>query len=75
MLNIAARIANGTFGGSLEQRSTIPGTWEFSDEEGSDSDDGWDEDDYGVSLMGERERTAKIKSDEKGNNSASWEID
>ncbi|MCJ1308714.1 hypothetical protein MMC25_002368 [Agyrium rufum] len=77
MLNIAARIANGTFGGSLEhgKRSTIPGTWEFSDDEGSESDNGWDEDDYGVSLTGERERTVKKKAEEKEDVCGSWEID
>ena len=73
MLNIAARIANGTFGKSLTSEKgsrSIPCTWEYSDAE-DEARDLWDEDDYGISL-GVLPNPKMNDAQEIGE---SWEID
>ena len=75
MLNIAARIRNGTFG--LENysdgaRGRIPGTWDYSDEEDG-SRDLWDEDDFGISLKPDAPKRPRSVSPQSMY--GSWEID
>ena len=75
MLNIAARIRNGTFGVEGYGDGTgsrIPGTWEYSDEEGS-SRGLWDEDDFGVSLTNDTPKRPRSASPQ--GLYGSWEID
>ncbi|KAL9041808.1 MAG: hypothetical protein Q9214_003980 [Letrouitia sp. 1 TL-2023] len=76
MLNIAAKIASGTYRGfSLgygEAGQRIPCSWDFSDtDDSSHEEDELEEDDYGVSLR--NSPTAKSRSAEEVNRS--WEID
>ena len=76
MLNIAAKIANGVHRGALfgygEVGQKIPCSWDFSDAEPDDeSDDVWEEDDYGVSL-GHLPSSKAMAAKETG---GSWEID
>lgn len=73
MLNIAARIANGTFGKSLSSKEgsrSIPCTWEYSDAE-DEARDLWDEDDFGISLG----VLPCSKGDNARGTGESWEID
>lgn len=73
MLNIAARIANGTYGKSYtskEGRRSIPCTWEYSDAE-DEGRDLWDEDDYGISLG----VLSTPKMNDAQGTGESWEID
>lgn len=74
MLRIAVKIARGTMRGSSfgygEGGQKIPCSWDFGD--GSDdSDDMWEEDDYGVSL-GKTVSGKDVKGTDIG---GSWEID
>ncbi|KAL9613067.1 MAG: hypothetical protein Q9167_002366 [Letrouitia subvulpina] len=76
MLNIAAKIASGTYRGFSfgygEAGQRIPCSWDFSDTDDSlYNEDGLEEDDYGVSLR--NSPTAKSRSVEEVNKS--WEID
>lgn len=72
MLNIARKIANGSYSGfsfgTGESGRKIPCSWEFSDTE---DEDVWEEDDYGVSL-GNITTSKATKARESG---GSWEID
>ena len=73
MLRIAARLAKGTFRGTAfgfgEGGQKIPCSWDFSD--GSDdSEDFWEEDDYGIPLSRPLSRETKIRE-----MAGSWEID
>lgn len=74
MLNIAAKIANGVHRGASygygEAGQKIPCSWDFSDAD-EESEDMWEEDDYGVSL-GESASSKTMKAKETG---GSWEID
>lgn len=73
MLNIAARIANGTFGKPLiskEGSRSIPCTWEYSDVE-DEPRDLWEEDDYGIAL----EVLPTPKTNDIQGTGGSWEID
>ncbi|KAI4213387.1 MAG: hypothetical protein LQ351_003887 [Letrouitia transgressa] len=76
MLNIAAKIASGTYRGfSLgygEAGQRIPCSWDFSDtDDSSHEEDELEEDDYGVSLR--NSPGARSRSVEEVNRS--WEID
>ena len=76
MLNIAAKIASGVHRGASfgygEAGQKIPCSWDFSDAEADEeSDDVWEEDDYGVSL-GKLVSSKVITGKETG---GSWEID
>ena len=75
MLNIASKIAKGTFRGAAygysESGQRIPCSWNFSDSE-DDSEPSWEEDDYGVSLGGRIKGTRPEPKEELG---GTWEID
>lgn len=74
MLNIAAKIANGVHRGASfgygEAGQKIPCSWDFSDAD-EESDDVWEEDDYGVSLG----NLASSKAMKAKGTGGSWEID
>ena len=75
MLNIASKIAKGTFRGAAyghnEFGQRIPCSWNFSDSE-DDMEPAWDEDDYGVSLGKGIGGTRQEPTQELG---GTWEID
>ena len=71
MLNIAAKITSGVRRGAsfgYQSGQKIPCSWDFSDAE-NDSEDTWEEDDYGVALG---KVSKPLKAKEPG---GSWEID
>ena len=74
MLNIASRIANGTYRGFSfgygESGQRIPCSWDFNDTD-DEGDQGWEEDDYGFAL-GHMPSSKMSRSKEAG---GSWEID
>ncbi len=77
MLNIASKIAKGAYRGASfgygESGQKIPCSWDFSDaEEDYDSDPGWGEDDFGVSLGAHLTNPRNVRAQKVG---ASWEID
>jgi hypothetical protein len=69
MLNIASKIAAGEWRGVMfgygEGESVH---WDFEDEYG---DEGWTEDDYGISLSNTKAKTKKYTNVPGG----SWEVD
>lgn len=73
MLNIASKIAKGAYRGAAfgygESGQRIPCSWDFSDAD-DDSDQAWEEDDYGVSLKSMNSRNYKERAVGK-----SWEVD
>lgn len=75
MLNIASKIAKGTFRGAAygysESGQRIPCSWNFSDSE-DDAEPSWEEDDYGVSLGSGTKGTRQEPKEELG---GTWEID
>lgn len=75
MLNIASKIAKGTFRGAAygysESGQRIPCSWNFSDSE-DDSEPSWEEDDFGVSLSSNTKGTRSEPKEELG---GTWEID
>lgn len=75
MLNIASKIAKGTFRGAAyghsESGQQIPCSWNFSDSE-DDAEPSWEEDDYGVSLGSGTKGTRQEPKEELG---GAWEID
>lgn len=76
MLNIASKIAKGTFRGaaysySSESGQRIPCSWNFSDSE-DDAEPSWEEDDFGVSLSSGIQGTRPEPKEELG---GTWEID
>lgn len=76
MLNIASKIAKGTFRGAAygygESGQRIPCSWNFSDSD-DDTEPTWEEDDYGVSLgNGTGGTTRRETTNVHGE---SWEID
>lgn len=75
MLNIASKIAKGTFRGAAygysESGQRIPCSWNFSDSE-DDAEPSWEEDDYGVSLGSGTKGTRHEPKEELG---GTWEID
>ena len=75
MLQIARRITNGTlYGLSIgygDQNHKLPGTWDSGSEIEDDSEDYWEEDDYGISLGVIPGSRSKGAVDIGG----SWEID
>lgn len=75
MLNIASKIAKGTFRGAAygysESGQRIPCSWNFSDSE-DDAEPSWEEDDYGVSLSSGSKGTRQEPKAEIG---GTWEID
>ena len=72
MLNIAAKIANGTFRAPsfTDEDNTldVPYSWEYDG--GGNAEDIWEEDDYGISLG-----TLSATRERKPNVGGSWEID
>jgi hypothetical protein len=75
MLNIASKIAKGTYRGAAygysDSGQRIPCSWNFSDSE-DDTELTWEEDDYGFSLgNGTRGRKHEPMKELSG----SWEID
>lgn len=86
MLNIAAKIVTGAYRGASfgygESGQKIPCSWDFSDAEdcqgegegdsGSDSDPGWEEDDFGVSLGANLTNSRNARPQKVG---SAWEID
>lgn len=72
MLRIAAKIAKSTFRGSSfgfgEPGQKIPCSWDFSSDE---SDEMWEEDDFGVSLS----KAVPSKNGKAKDLGGSWEID
>ncbi len=88
MLNIAAKIARGAYRGASfgygESGQKIPCSWDFSDAEdgegnsegegdcNSDSDPGWEEDDFGVSLGANLTNSRNARLQKVG---SAWEID
>lgn len=75
MLNIASKIAKGTFRGAAygygESGHRIPCSWNFSDSE-DDTDPSWEEDDYGVSLG---RGIGGVKPEPTEKLGGTWEID
>ena len=73
MLNIAAKIRNGTLRRSFssDRERPMPCTWNYSDSE-DDGGDMWEEDDYGISLGTIPSSKTKAVIGEVGK---SWEID
>lgn len=75
MLNIASKIAKGTFRGAAygysESGQRIPCSWNFSDSE-DDAEPSWEEDDFGVSLGTGTGGTRQEPKEELG---GTWEID
>lgn len=75
MLNIASKIAKGTFRGAAygysESGQRIPCSWNFSDSE-DDAEPSWEEDDYGVLLGSGTKGTRQEPKEELG---GTWEID
>jgi hypothetical protein len=75
MLNIASKIAKGTFRGAAygygEPGQRIPCSWNFSDSD-DDTDPTWEEDDYGISLGNGTGGTRRETTNVHG---GSWEID
>lgn len=76
MLNIASKIAHGAYRGAAfgyaDSGQKIPCSWDFSDVDDDSDGEGWEEDDFGVSLSNltnSRNMRAKEMS------SGSWEID
>ncbi len=75
MLRIAAKIARGAFRGTSyrlgEGAQKIPCSWEFSSDGSDETDDSWEEDDYGFSLS----RPTSSKGGQAKEDYGSWEID
>lgn len=75
MLNIAAKIANGAFGGFPahgEGSQSIPCSWDYSDGEDETGDgEMWEEDDYGITTGIVPASKTRRRRDLGG----SWEID
>ena len=76
MLNIASKIAHGAYYGAAfgyaDSGEKIPCSWDFSDVDDDDDGEGWEEDDFGVSLSN---LTSSRDVRAKEMNSGSWEID
>ena len=75
MLRIAAKIARGAFRGTSyrlgESGQKIPCSWDFSSDGSDETDDSWEEDDYGFSLS----RPTSSKGGQAREDCGSWEID
>ena len=75
MLRIAAKIARGAFRGTSyrlgESGQKIPCSWDFSSDGSDETDDSWEEDDYGFSLS----RPTSSKGGQAREDFGSWEID
>ena len=75
MLRIAAKIARGAFRGTSyrlgEGGQKIPCSWDFSSDGSDETDDSWEEDDYGFSLS----RPTSSKGGQTREDCGSWEID
>lgn len=76
MLNIASKIARGAYCGAAfgyaDSRQRIPCSWDFSDVDDDSDGEGWEEDDFGVSLSNlTNSRSMRAKEMSSG----SWEID
>lgn len=76
MLNIASKIAHGAYYGAAfgyaDSGEKIPCSWDFSDVDDDGDGEGWEEDDFGVSLSN---LTSSRDVRAKEMNSGSWEID
>lgn len=76
MLNIASKIAHGAYCGVAfgyaDSGQKIPCSWDFSDVDDESDGEGWEEDDFGVSLNNlTNSRNVRAKEMSSG----SWEID
>lgn len=76
MLNIASKIAHGAYCGAAfgyaDSGQKIPCSWDFSDVDDDSDGEGWEEDDFGVSLNNlTNSRNVRAKEMSSG----SWEID
>ena len=76
MLNIASKIAHGAYRGAAfgyaDTGQKIPWSWDFSDVDDDSDGEGWEEDDFGVSLSNlANSRNVRAKEMSSG----SWEID
>lgn len=76
MLNIASKIAHGSYCGAAfgyaDSGQKIPCSWDFSDVDDDSDGEGWEEDDFGVSLSN---LTSSRNVRAKEMSSGSWEID
>lgn len=76
MLNIASKIAHGAYRGAAfgyaDSGEKIPCSWDFSDVDDDSEGEGWEEDDFGVSLSN---LTSSRNVRAKEMSSGSWEID